>query len=176
MTLRLKTNGRFGGLRGSNICQPVAEANSFPDRNIVGKHFGAAETMQTSWGSYGRSERPAHTAFDPHLAAERLRHVPAGQHPSPFPPPRQPAGGGWGVSVCLKSAWKCGPVGLNQARASLLLLMYLVFVTSTRGQTSARGSQAGRSVQLSGTEVSQDRLRRSFSAGLSQIYDVFYNP
>lgn len=133
--------------------------------------------MQTSWGSYGALKDLAHTAFDPPPKLQSVCVTCLLVNTPPLSPRR--AAGGWGGSpFASKSAWKCGPVGLNQARASPLLLMYLVFVTSTRGpETSARGSQAGRSVQfIRNRSFSQDRLRRALSAGLSQIYDVFYNP
>lgn len=123
MTLRLKTNGRSGGFGGQTFASQLRRLIPSLTGILLENTLRAAETMQTSWGSYGRSERPAHTAFDPHLAAERLRHMPAGQHPTPIPPPRQPAGGrgGGGLRMpqkCLEM-WASGPESSPGKSASI---------------------------------------------------------
>lgn len=82
---------------------------------------GAAETMQTSWGSYGALKDLAHTAFDP---PPKLQSVCVTCLLVNTPPlsPRRAAGGWGGGSVCLKKClemWASGPESSPGKSASI---------------------------------------------------------
>lgn len=146
LTLGLKTNGQSKVL-GSNICQPVAEANSFLTGILLENTLGPKQCKPAGEiQSFKDLHTRPLTLPSRRMFASRACRLHAAQ---------------W-VSICLKLPWTWARGLKNQARASLLLLMYLVFVTSTHPQTCARCSQTDRFEQLSGTEVSRDRPRRAF--------------
>lgn len=89
--------------------------------NTLGGGGGAAETMQTSWGSYGALKDLAHTAFDPHLNCREFASRACWSTPLPCPPAEQRGGGG-GCSVCLKKClemWASGPESSPGKSASI---------------------------------------------------------